>query len=77
MMAEDKRLTKKQRDALVEKVWQDYEYAKQAKGKLHEKWAKYEDYYKNDQWKHKKVDPDRVKPTTNYSLQRSRVSCLC
>lgn len=66
MMAEDKRLTKKQRDALVEKVWQDYEYAKQAKGKLHEKWAKYEDYYKNDQWKHKKVDPDRVKPTTNY-----------
>lgn len=53
---------------IVAKVWEDYRYALQAKEDQHKKWAKYEDYYKNDQWKDKKVDSKRLKPTINYAF---------
>ena len=65
-MAETKKLSKKQEEELVSEVWNDYRYAMQKKAPLHKKWRKYEEFYKNDQWKQIKVDKDRIKPTINY-----------
>ena len=59
-------LTKDQEQAVVAQVLSDYNDALNAKRPLHEKWARYEEYYKNNQWKYKNVDDKRVKPTTNY-----------
>lgn len=60
------KLSPKQRKEIVEEVWSNYRYALEAKSELHDKWKKYEDYYKADQWKGKKVDPKRVMPVVNY-----------
>lgn len=61
-------LTKEQERAVVQQVLEDYQAAFEAKRALHEKWAKYEDYYRNNQWKGKNVDEKRVKPTVNYAF---------
>lgn len=61
-------LTEEQEKAIVNQVLEDYQAALEAKRDLHEKWAKYEDYYKNNQWKGKNVDEKRVKPTVNYAF---------
>ena len=65
-MATPKKLTKTQQQQIVEKVWADYQYALEAKRGLHEKWRKFEDYYRAAHWKDKKIDPKRVKPVVNY-----------
>jgi hypothetical protein len=61
-------LSPEEEQKIVAKVWEDYRYARMAKEDQHAKWKKYEDYYKNDQWKGKKVDPKRIKPTINYAF---------
>src|SRR5690625_6791406 len=38
----------------------------EAKASLHDKWRKYEEYYKNDQWKQSSTDKNRIQPTINY-----------
>src|SRR5690606_6813623 len=65
-MADVNKMPKKKQQEIVNKVWEDYRYALDAKRDLHKKWARYEDYYKANQWKYKKVDPQRVKPVVNY-----------
>lgn len=60
------KMPKERQQEIVEKVWSDYRYALDAKRDLHEKWSRYEKYYKARQWDHKKVDPKRVKPVVNY-----------
>ena len=65
-MADVNKMSEKKQQEIVNKVWEDYRYALDAKRDLHQKWARYEDYYKANQWKYKKVDPQRVKPVVNY-----------
>ena len=59
-------LTPTQEQSVVSQVLTDFNDALTAKKDLHDKWARYEEYYKNNQWKYKQVAEKRVKPTTNY-----------
>jgi len=60
------KLSKAEQDKIVNEVWSDYRYAMEAKASLHDKWRKYEEYYKNDQWKQSSTDKNRIQPTINY-----------
>src|SRR5690606_34189665 len=66
MMDEKQAKSSKREEQIVSEVWDNYRYAMQAKKPLHDKWRKYEQFYKNDQWSGIKVDKDRIKPTINY-----------
>lgn len=61
-------LATKEEQKIVQKVLTNYQIALNEKSELHQKWRKFEDYYKNRHWKYKKVQNERVKPTVNYAF---------